>query len=68
MIALLTSAGFSIVAMVLATRMRFSQVILRLMMWTPSILLLKMYCSIVVSLFSDPMWVVAANLLVISSS
>merc|ERR1719318_557380 len=34
----------------------------------PSFLFLKMYCSLVVSLLSDPMCVVAASILVMSSS
>ena len=54
--------------MALAARTSFSQVFFRLMMLTPSVFFLKMYCSIVVSLLSDPMWVVAANILVMSSS
>merc|ERR550532_2788353 len=63
-----TSCGFSTAAMALAARISFSQVFLKLMTLIPSFLFLKMYCSIVVSLLSDPMRVVAASILVMSSS
>merc|ERR550517_1956420 len=53
-----TSCGFSTAAIALAARTSFSQVFFRK----------KMYCSIVVSLLSEPMWVVAASILVMSSS
>ena len=60
--------GFSTAAMALAARINFSQVFFKLMMLMPSVFFLKMYCSIVVSELSDPMWVVAASILVMSSS
>ena len=60
--------GFSTAAIALAARTNFSQVFFRLMMLMPSVFFLKMYCSIVVSLLSEPMWVVAASILVMSSS
>merc|ERR1719440_1970439 len=63
-----TSWGFSTAAIALAARTNFSQVFFRLMMLMPSVFFLKMYCSIVVSLLSEPMWVVAASILVMSSS
>ena len=63
-----TSWGFSIAAIARAASSNFSQVFLMLMMLIPSVFFLKMYCSMVVSLLSDPIWVVAANILVMSSS
>merc|ERR1719480_752544 len=63
-----TSWGFSMAAIARAARRSFSQVFFRLMMLMPLVFFLKMYCSIVVSLLSDPICVVAANILVMSSS
>merc|ERR1740137_208716 len=63
-----TSCGFSMAAMARAASRSFSQVFFRLMTLTPLVLFLKTYCSMVVSLLSDPIWVVAANILVMSSS
>merc|ERR1719470_662421 len=62
-----TSWGFSMAAIARAARRSFSQVFFRMMM-LPLVFFLKIYCSIVVSLLSDPIWVVAANILVMSSS
>ena len=62
------TCGFSTAAMALAASTSFSQVFFRLMMLMPSVFFLKMYCSIVVSLLSEPMCVVAASILVMSSS
>merc|ERR1719319_198395 len=63
-----TSSGFSTAAIALAASTSFSQVFFRLMMLTPSVFFLKMYCSMVVSLLSEPMWVQAASIFVTSSS
>merc|ERR1719412_3148915 len=63
-----TSAGFSTAAMARAASRIFSQHFFRLMMLIPSFFFLKMYCSMVVSELLDPMWVVAANIFVMSSS
>merc|ERR1719348_465472 len=63
-----TSWGFSTAAMARAASRIFSQVFFRLMMLIPSFFFLKMYCSIVFSLLSEPIWVVAASILVMSSS
>merc|ERR1719266_585327 len=59
---------FSTAAMARAASRIFSQHFFRLMMLIPSFFFLKMYCSMVVSELLDPMWVVAANILVMSSS
>merc|ERR1719154_745733 len=60
--------GFSTAAMARAASRIFSQVFFRLMMLIPSFFFLKMYCSMAVSELEDPRWVVAANILVMSSS
>ena len=63
-----TSAGFSMAAMALAAKINFSQVLFKLMMFTPSALRLKTYWAIVVSELREPKCVVAASNLHMSPS
>nr|AAM50708.1 GM15484p [Drosophila melanogaster] len=62
------SEGLSMATMARAASCSFSQVLPRLRMLTPSARRLYTYCSIWKLTFSEPRWVVATNILVMSSS